>query len=467
MSSTTNEIATLAEEPTIPVADVVAPSPFSNRRAYAQTFAATVAIRCLGALSGVLAARILRPAGRGELAVIVFAPIMLLSLGEFEFSRSVIVESSKDEVSPARLTSTAFWVSLAMGCVEMLLLAVALAFFLPADKLHLLGAARWFALYLPASYVAASLIGIDQGRGRFGRFSVYQALPGLIYVALIVALLWPSHSATAGSFALAMLVGMLVAVILRSASDGANIFGVRPDARLASRLFRRGFTFYVPSLAALLLLRADMFLLVRLAPAAAIGSYAVAQAIAMGQVGVINPFIQVGFAAVAKQPDEPSALATLAHHFKLAQLAAFAMAAVAAALTPWAIRVFFGAEFSPATTATYFLIAAAAFWGVGEMLEQGLRAAGHPRLGMIASLFGLALLLAAAVPAYHRYGITGLAGTVCFAQGVSLIALIALCVSRLHMSIRSFWAFDRDTFRRLYSVFATLLRRPALASSGA
>jgi hypothetical protein len=35
------------------------------------------------------------------------------------------------------------------------------------------------------------------------------------------------------------------------------------------------------------------------------------------------------------------------------------------------------------------------------------------------------------------------------------------------MSIRSFWAFDRDTFRRLYSAFATLFRRVALASSGA
>lgn len=104
---------------------------------------------------------------------------------------------------------------------------------------------------------------------------------------------------------------------------------------------------------------------------------------------------------------------------------------------------------------------------MGETLEQGLRAAGHPRLGMIASLFGLALLLAMAVPAFHRYGIGGLAGTVCVAQGMSLIALIALCVSRLHMSIGSFWAFDRDTFRRLYSVFATLLRRAALASSGA
>ena len=467
MSSTANEIAALTEVPEIPVTGVVTPPRFSNRRAYAQTFAATVAIRCLGALSGVLAARILRPAGRGELAVIVFAPIMLLSLGEFEFSRSVIVESGKEAVDVARLTSTAFWVSLAMGCMEMLLLAVALALFLPADKMHLLGAARWFALYLPASYVAASLLAVDQGRGRFGRFSIYQALPGMVYVALIVALLWPSRSATPGSFALAMLVGMLVAVVLRSASDGASIFGVRPSAALASQLFRRGITFYIPSIAALLLLRADMFLLVRLAPAASIGSYAVAQAIAMGQVGVINPFIQVGFAAVAQQPDERSALATLAHHFKLAQLAAFGMGAVAALLTPWAIRVFFGAEFSPAIVATYFLIAAAAFWGVGETLEQGLRAAGHPRLGMIASLFGLALLLLAAVPAYHHYGISGLAAAVCIAQGMSLLALIALCVSLLHMRIGSFWAFDLETFRRLYAAFASLFRRSALGSSRA
>src|SRR5208283_1343115 len=130
MMPTPSNATMLAEEQ--PVAVQPAPARFSNRRAYAQTFAATAAIRCMGTVSGVLAARLLGPTGRGELAVIVFMPMMLISWGEFEFSRSVVVESSKSgEASPV-LVTTAFWVAALLGSVEMVLLAILLRFFLPA-----------------------------------------------------------------------------------------------------------------------------------------------------------------------------------------------------------------------------------------------------------------------------------------------------------------------------------------------
>jgi O-antigen/teichoic acid export membrane protein len=457
-------IAALASEGDIAVQPAPAKG-FSARRAYAQTFGATAAIRVLGALSGVLAARLLGVTGRGELAVIVFAPIMLLSVGEFEFSRSVIVEAGKSREAWPRLIATAFWSSFLLGCAEAAILVFALGSFLPADKQYLVAPARWFALYLPVSYVNASMLGLDQGRGRFGRFSFYQVLPGLLYVLIVVAVIWPSHRATPGTFAVAMLVGMLAVAFTRSAADGVAILGLRPDAALARKLFRRGFSFYLPSLAALALLRADMFLLVRLAPAAAIGAYAVAQAIAMGQVGVINPFIQVGFAAVAQHTEQQDALASLARHFRFAQLAAIAIALLAAALTPWAIRTLFGAEFLSAIVAAYFLIAAAAFWGMGETLEQGLRAAAHPRLGMIASVMGLVILLATGIPAYHSFGISGLAASVCLSQLLSLLALVAFCIFRLRMPAKSFLAFDVATFREIENAVAALFRRFGVSGS--
>jgi len=434
------------------------PVRFSSRRAYAQTFAATIAVRVFGALSGIFAARLLGPTGRGELAVIVFIPVMLLSLGEFEFSRSVIVQASKCYEMNPELTSTAFWVACVLGCLEMGLLAIFLRLFLPADKLHLLGAARWFAFYLPASYVTAALIGIDQGRGRFGRFSFVQATPGALYVLIVLLILWPRHLLSPETFAFAMLSGVISIAVLRASLDFPKIFTARPNWALARLLLRRGIGFYIPSLAGLALLRADMFLLVRLAPAGIIGIYAVAQAISMGQVGVINPFIQVGFAAVAQQPAEDRALVTLARHFRFAQLAAIGMGLAAAALTPWGIRVFFGAEFLSATAATYFLVAAAAFWGMGETLEQGLRAAAHPRLGIISNLIGLAVLLALGVPAYHHLALAGLAATVFLGEAASLFALIGFCVFFLRMRPRLFWAFGTDTFQELKGIAFSFLQ---------
>ena len=165
--------------------------------------------------------------------------MMLISLGEFEFSRSVIFESSKgDEVAP-ELAATAFWGALGLGCLEMAFLAVALRFLLPADKLHLLTAATWFALYLPATYVTASLTGIDQGRGRFGRFSLFQVMPGAVYVLAILCVIWPTGHISPQSFALVTLAGVISTALLRSSLDWKRIWGARPTFTLASGLLRR------------------------------------------------------------------------------------------------------------------------------------------------------------------------------------------------------------------------------------
>ena len=189
-------------------------------------------------------------------------------------------------------------------------------------------------------------------------------------------------------------------------------------------------------------MRADTFLLVRLTATEAIGLYAVAQAIAVGQIGAVNPFVQVVFAAVAGETEQQQALQTLAHHFRLAQLAVLSVSLVAAGLIPWAIPLFFGANFSAATTAAYLLTAASVPWGMSQVLEQGLRAASHPRPGIVSNLLGLGVLLALGIPACVHFGITGMAASLAVAEFINLAALIAFCVIVLKMPIRLLWAFS-------------------------
>src|SRR6266568_1957793 len=112
---------------------------FSNRRAYAQTFAAMAATRCMGVVSGILAARLLGPSGRGELAVIIFLPMLLVPLGELELPRSLAYEVSRVEEIPRGLMATSFWLAAGLGLVQAALLAGLQPWYLPADKLHLLG----------------------------------------------------------------------------------------------------------------------------------------------------------------------------------------------------------------------------------------------------------------------------------------------------------------------------------------
>jgi O-antigen/teichoic acid export membrane protein len=437
---------------------------FSSRRAYLQTFGATAVIRCLGVISGVLAARLLGPTGRGELAVIIFLPMLLVPLGDLELPRSLAFEFSRPVETPSVVIATSFWIALILGAIQGAALAVILPAYLPADKLYLVSASRWFVFYLPAAYVTANLLGADQGRGRFGRLSLLLTLPGAIYV-LAILVIWMSGQATPQTFAGGVLVAAVLAAVIRTRMDWAAISGTFPDWGTTVRLLRRGFTYYWPAVAGFVLSRADIFILVRLVPSGAIGMYAVAQAIALGQIGAINPFIHVGFSAVAGETDSIKALHILSRHFRFAQLAVIVAGLLAGMATPTAIRLMFGAQFNGAITATYLLIGATGFWGMELVLEQGLRAAGHPTPGIISNAAGLAVLFGLGIPACLRSGIKGLAAASLAAQFLNLSVLIGFCVTRLKMPVRSFWGLNAQAFKEI-SAFARSGIKRLFAISG-
>jgi len=141
---------------------------FSSKRAYAQTFASTLVNRCFGVISGILAARLLGPTGRGELAVLIFLPTVLMTAGDLELPRSLAFEVSREGALP-QVVSSGFWLAIVMGCAQSAWLALALPFYLPADKMHLLFVSRCLLAYLPAAFVTSALTGIDQGRGHRSR----------------------------------------------------------------------------------------------------------------------------------------------------------------------------------------------------------------------------------------------------------------------------------------------------------
>ncbi|MGC1687146.1 MAG: hypothetical protein WA734_16090 [Candidatus Acidiferrales bacterium] len=383
---------------------------------------------------------------------------MLISVGELELPRSLAYEASKhSEVSP-QVIASGFWLAVTLGSIQSILLATVLPIYLPADKLHLLFAARWFMVYLPAAYITFALTGIDQGCGRFGRFSLFMALPTILYVAAVL-IAWLAGCISPTTFAVGVLVGALLTAAFRIALDWSVLIRTMPDWTVSRRLLTRGFNYYLPAISSFLLSRCDMFLVVRMVPAEAIGLYAVAQAISMGQIGAVTPFVQVGFAAVAGSAWPEQALKTLARHFRFAALAAVSTGLAAAVATPWGIRVFFGAKFMGATTATFLLIAATALWGMGQVLDQGLRAASHSRPGIFSNLLGAIAVFALGIPAGLRFGINGIAAGLLVAQFVNLSVLISFCVIRLKMPVRLFWAFDPVSVRQIMSAAGPLLRR--------
>jgi O-antigen/teichoic acid export membrane protein len=412
---------------------------FSIGRAYTQSFLATVVVRLFGVFSGILTARLLGPTGRGELGVISFFPLMLSSVGELELPRAIAYECSKRPGRSCPFVTGGFWLALAFGLMQSVLLAGVMPWLLPSDKTYLLPACLCFAAYLPAFYLNTFLTGADQGRGWFGRMSAIQVLPGLIYV-LAVLLVWRAHRSSSFTFAMSILAGAWLPALLRVVLEHKAILRSMPERAATKLLLKRALAFYGPAVAALVLSRADTFLLIRLVPTTAIGLYAVGQAVALGQIGAVTPFISVGFTAVASQSDPRLALVALTRQFRLAQLVALAIGSCTALAVPYIIRAAFGTGFVGATSVTYFLIGSAGLWGVSQLLDQGLRAMGHTRPGIASNVLGLLCLLVFGIGACRRFGILGLAASVLTAQFVNLLALVVFVIARVGASATELFA---------------------------
>lgn len=434
------------------------PARFSLKRAYAQTFGATIAVRLLGAASGIFAARLLGPVGRGELAVITLLPTMLLPLGEIELPRALAYKVSRHPEQSKSVSGNGLWLGFCLGCLQMLFLASVIGLFLPSDKAYLLHDSRWFMLYLPAVFLLTCAMGLDQGQGKFGRFSCLQIAPGLIYVALIF-FAYRAKAVSPEIFAIGIFLGAALPAAFRVTVDWRQIPKLTPDLHILRELLTQGLRFYVPALASLALTRADSFLLIRFAPSEQVGLYVVAQAIAVGQLGAVSPFVQVGFTAIAAQHDRARALATLARHFRIAVIVVCVTALALAALAPIIIRLAFGSKFTSATPATFLLIAATVFAALGQMLDQGLRAAGYSKAAAACNFAGLTVLCSLGVLAIRRFGIVGLGSTVLLSYFVTLAALLSFALLKLRMSLSALSPFTASALDEAVSMLRGVFSR--------
>ncbi|MDQ6878051.1 MAG: oligosaccharide flippase family protein, partial [Candidatus Dormibacteraeota bacterium] len=118
-------------------------------RSVAFTFAANIALAILGAAAGILVARILGPAGRGDLAAIQTFPTFLSLVAMVGLPQAVIFFTAKRTGDSGQYLGTA--VALAL-CVSLLAGAIgylAMPVLLAAQGDRVIEAARYYLLMIP------------------------------------------------------------------------------------------------------------------------------------------------------------------------------------------------------------------------------------------------------------------------------------------------------------------------------
>jgi O-antigen/teichoic acid export membrane protein len=426
-------------------------------RAFAQTFIANAMMLVIGAATGILAARILGPLGRGELAAIFYYPMIIAQLGRLGIHEATAFEVSRRPQDEDELLRAGFGLALILGLPQVILGAPMVSFLLPADKIHLAGIIHWFMAFIILAQCNWVLLGADQGKFRFGRFNILQVLPSALYVAAMIGF-WVMGRADVTTFTIACLGSYLLALLVRMAFCYRIIVARLPVWADMKRLLVRGFSLHVAHLGLIGMNGTDMLVLVSLLPSDQVGLYAAALALAWGQVALSNALSQVGFVKIAGETDRIAAKASLLNQFRIAQLISLALVGLFLLTSPYMMRYAFGQAFMPAVPVAFWLIGALGVAGLTNVLDTGFRALGRSWVAGLGYGVGVAVMIVGALCLVPTDGILAMA-KVRFLS--SVVVLLIYCVALWGLEevpIKQLWGLKLNSIRFLWSRTVMLVR---------
>ena len=347
----------------------------SVKRGFAATLPANVLLKVFGFVSGVLAARLLGPEGRGELATILMYFSIIAVVGILGIQQSVAKEISKTPENENSILKTGLFLAFIVCIPQFLLLYLLAPYLLPSDKSHLSHGIVLAAINLFPAYVGYVLLASDQGSFRFTRYSIFRVLPNFGYVIGISAL-WLTGTISVYSFVLAFLISQYLCMILRLSFSGRGLVKDKTKFHQTGNLFRQGLLLHLPQTGFLMISRIDMLVLVYCVPSEQVGLYAIAYAIAFAQIAIIEALSQVSFVKIAGEKEREKAIQILVSHFRKGQVISIIILGLLFPFLSYIIQITFGEAFLGATQTTYLLVGGWSLLGLAYLLDIGLRALG-------------------------------------------------------------------------------------------
>lgn len=373
------------------------------------SLAANAIIAGVGVVTGSLAARLLGPHGRGQLASIQNVPVLLGGLAFVGMPSALTYYSARD-----RGAARGLYASAVVAALSASIPLFALGWFLLPTLVgqygdRVVASARIYLLFLPLQVIQALPYSALLGVGETAIWNVLRLLPSLAWLTALgiggaLGFSDAPRVAIIYLFVYAATAPVSTAAMLRKIRHGR----LRPTGTEVRQLIRFGAPGALAVLPFQLNLRLDQVVMAALLPASELGMYAAA----VSWSGVLAPVLGAGAPLLLPMMasgdlDERQRRAMAARATRLSVLLAFAGAVAVALVTPIAVPVLFGGRFASATTPAIVLALAAGFAGLNTLLEELLKGLGAPRwplFGQIASLPVTVILLVLLLAPYASVG---------------------------------------------------------------
>jgi O-antigen/teichoic acid export membrane protein len=391
----------------------------------------SVGIQALNVVSGVLLARSLGPAGRGQLAAVLLWPGLTVAVMSLGLVGAVAYFASSQPEHTRAIVGTGLVVALGESVVVMvagyLLIGAALAHYGATTVF----AARLYLLFAPASLLSLVAAATLQGRMRIGAFNGVRLLVIVFSVAGLVYLL-VRHEVTLTSIVVVYLIANWLTMLAALGMLATNRwFALRPQRDLVKPMLTFGLKSHLGSVSHLANERADQALISLILAPVYLGLYAIAATLTAPVVliGTSLAIIALPFVGAAQSVGERRT--RFAVLVRATVLLSAATAAVSFAALPLLIKFLFGTAFLGALTPARILVLAAVFMSTNIALAAGLNGFNRPFVPSLAQLCAAVITVVALSVLLPTLGIVGAAIASLLAYAAATAYMAGFAVSRL------------------------------------
>ncbi len=384
------------------------------------SFATTAYIQVLNIATGLIAARMLLPEGRGELAALMLWPGLIAELGNLGLSDALLYRLSAARIAPHVVFGTALLLTVALCAVLIPIGLAILPFAMSTLDADIMAAAHWYmVLYLPLYFASLFVSNMFQGKLDWMAWNFVRAIVPTLYLLGIVVLglaIAPEAPEFVGANLVAMLASALGGVVLLIRRGW---FGWRPSGGEARAMLVYGVKSHLSEILHSLRSKLDQAVVAKLMAAADLGLYAVSLTVANGPLILVQTVANVAFPKISAQSDHAGKIAVFGSYLRLC-LALVLAVDLALFLTNWfLIPLLFGRAFADSVLTANLLLIGLVPFAAKVMCAAALKAWDRALAIPRAEIWGLAVIALALFVLVPPYGLVGAA----------LASVIAQCVS--------------------------------------
>ncbi len=395
-------------------AEVIAPSPTEaprirhGSRAVVHSILSKFVILGLQAGTGILTARMLRPAGRGELAAMILWPLFVASATTLGVPSSIIYHLRHRREEREQLIANGFIMAAILGVVAAVMTAFVLPWWLRQYSPSVIRAAEWFLITVPICSVTLAGRAVLEASDEFNASNLIQTMTP--FATLIALLAFVSvHQMNPYTAAMAYIVASLPTfwfMMMRVSRAGFKGFSYHPS--IVKLILSYGFRSYGIDLLGTLALQVDQVLVISLLSPGAMGSYVVVLSLSRMLNLFQNSVVMVLFPKAAGRSPE-GVIELTGKSARLSGLVTALCGAFVCLVGPTLLRILYGTEYVAAAEALRILVLEVVLSGATFVLAQAFMALGRPGVVTILQAVGLSLSIPLMLWLIPRYGIYGAA----------------------------------------------------------